>query len=116
MPSTSTGMIIGMLRRFFAAMISRATTAASATGKARSAAIAIHAGSHCEMRQAIRPRSQSPASRRVASRSQADAASSSEWLSAETRDSRHDEAEQHFVDVPGERIEPARQRHAGVNM
>jgi hypothetical protein len=61
-PSAATGTVIGRLRQFLPATISRATTARRAIGKARSAAIASQEGSITETRHAMRPSSQRPAS------------------------------------------------------
>ena len=61
-PRTPTGATIGKLRQFRPTTISRATTPTSTTGKDRSAAMAIHAGTSAESRQAMRPSSHNPAS------------------------------------------------------
>ena len=111
MPRTATGATIGRLRQFLPATISRATTPTRATGNDRSAATASHDGTSAETRQTIRPSSHNASQQRQ--RPAADRTPPGPvWDGGQQKagDSCHHEAEQHLVDMPGERIEPARQR------
>jgi hypothetical protein len=111
MPGTVTDATIGRLRQFLLVMISRATTLASTAGNARSAAMASHAATSAEIRQAIRPSSHNPASRasgipRMGSR----LVQFGDRGEQEAGDRSHHEAQEHFMDMPAERIEPTWQR------
>jgi hypothetical protein len=109
-PRTAIGAIIGRLGQFRPATISRAATTTNRTGNERSAAIASPAGTRAETRQAIRPSSHKPV---CAARGDPLTGSRLVQLGMAVRMKpgygSHHEAKEHIVNVPRERVEPARQ-------
>ena len=97
-PRTVTGATIGRLRQFWPATISRAATPTRSAGKDRSAAMASHAGTSDETRQARRPSAHSPTS--SASGAALTGSRRVQFgiaVQQEAGDGRHHEAEEHFV-------------------
>ena len=113
-PRTVTGTTIGRLRQFRPAMISRAATATRTTGNDRSAASRQPERDE-RGNQADQPAEQ-PQTDQQRQRTTVDRQPPGPVRNGgqqKSGDGRHHEAEQHFVDVPTERIETARQGAAG---
>ena len=113
MERTATGKVIGRLRQFRPAAISRATAAVRITGNERSATAATQKGIQRRNQAgdaAEQPQGGEPCQRRATNRQPAGPVRN--CGQHEPRNGREDKSKQHLVNVPGQWIKPAGQRHA----